>query len=62
MGSGSTGKAAVLEGFQFIGIEREVEYLDIATRRIADVSPLSGLRNILDSSPQNDTSGHEQPS
>jgi site-specific DNA-methyltransferase (adenine-specific) len=62
MGSGSTGKAAVLEGFQFIGIEREVEYLDIATRRIADVSPLSGLRNILDSSLQNDTSVHEQPS
>jgi DNA modification methylase len=62
MGSGSTGKAAVLEGFQFIGIEREGEYLDIATRRIADVSPLSGLRNILDSSPRNDTSGHEQPS
>jgi site-specific DNA-methyltransferase (adenine-specific) len=51
MGSGSTGKAAVLEGFQFIGIEREGEYLDIATRRIADASPLSGLRNILDSSP-----------
>jgi DNA modification methylase len=51
MGSGSTGKAAVLEGFQFIGIEREGEYLDIATRRIADASPLSGLQNILDSSP-----------
>lgn len=48
MGSGSTGKAAVLEGFQFIGIEREWEYLDIATRRIADASPLSGLKNILD--------------
>jgi hypothetical protein len=48
MGSGSTGKAAVLEGFQFIGIEREGEYLDIATRRIADASPLSGLQNILD--------------
>jgi hypothetical protein len=51
MGSGSTGKAAVLEGFQFIGIEREGEYLDIATRRIADASPLSGLQNILDVSP-----------
>jgi len=48
MGSGSTGKAAVLEGFQFIGIEREWEYLDIATRRIADALPLSGLQNILD--------------
>lgn len=34
MGSGSTGKAAVLEGFNFIGIEREAEYLDIANARI----------------------------
>ena len=44
MGSGSTGKAAVLEGFQFIGIEREVEYLEIATSRIAAALPLSGLQ------------------
>ena len=34
MGSGSTGKAAVLEGFRFIGIEREPAYMDIATARI----------------------------
>jgi site-specific DNA-methyltransferase (adenine-specific) len=34
MGSGSTGKAAVLEGFNFIGIEREPEYLEIAQARI----------------------------
>ncbi len=34
MGSGSTGKAAVAEGFCFIGIEREAEYLEIARRRI----------------------------
>ena len=34
MGSGSTGKAAALEGFQFIGIEREAEYLSIAEARI----------------------------
>jgi site-specific DNA-methyltransferase (adenine-specific) len=34
MGSGSTGKAAVLEGFDFIGIEREAEYIDIARARI----------------------------
>lgn len=34
MGSGSTGKAAVLEGFNFIGIEREAEYLEIARARI----------------------------
>jgi hypothetical protein len=34
MGSGSTGKAAVLEGFNFIGIEREAEYMKIAKVRI----------------------------
>jgi site-specific DNA-methyltransferase (adenine-specific) len=34
MGSGSTGKAAMLEGFQFIGIERDAEYLQIAKARI----------------------------
>jgi hypothetical protein len=34
MGSGSTGKAAVIEDFNFIGIEREAEYLEIARRRI----------------------------
>jgi hypothetical protein len=34
MGSGSTGAAAMLEGFQFIGIEREAEYVAIARERI----------------------------
>jgi len=34
MGSGSTGKAAVREGFKFIGIEREAAYVDIARARI----------------------------
>lgn len=34
MGSGSTGRGAVLEGFRFIGIEREAEYIDIARARI----------------------------
>jgi site-specific DNA-methyltransferase (adenine-specific) len=34
-GSGSTGKACVLEGFEFIGIEREAEYCAIAEARIA---------------------------
>jgi len=34
MGSGSTGKAAALEDFRFIGIEREAEYLEIARSRI----------------------------
>jgi site-specific DNA-methyltransferase (adenine-specific) len=34
MGSGSTGKAAMLEGFKFIGIEREASYHAIAEQRI----------------------------
>jgi len=33
-GSGSTGKAAVLEGFNFIGVEQSDEYLAIAKARI----------------------------
>jgi DNA modification methylase len=35
MGSGSTGKAAIAEGFRFIGCEREAEYVEIARARIA---------------------------
>ena len=34
MGSGSTGKAAIRGGFDFIGIEREEEYMEIAEARI----------------------------
>lgn len=34
MGSGSTGKAALLEGFGFVGIERAYEYLPISMGRI----------------------------
>jgi len=36
MGSGTTGVAAVQMGRQFIGIEREPKYFDIAARRIED--------------------------
>ncbi|MGN6701475.1 MAG: DNA-methyltransferase [Burkholderiaceae bacterium] len=36
MGSGSTGKAAALEGFSFIGIDLSPEYVAIARARIAD--------------------------
>jgi len=36
MGSGTTGVAAVQAGRNFIGIEREPEYFDIACRRIED--------------------------
>ena len=40
MGSGSTLKAAELEGFSAIGIELEAEYIEIARRRIAADAPL----------------------
>lgn len=50
MGSGSTGRAAVLEGFNFIGIEREAEYVEIAKARIesaqaerGEMLPLEGV-------------------
>ena len=42
MGSGSTGKAAVLEGFRFIGIEREAQYLEIARTRIQLLKQVQG--------------------
>lgn len=41
MGSGSTGKAALLEGFRFIGIEREAEYVEIARARINPLKPIT---------------------
>lgn len=34
LGSGSTGKAAIIEGFNFIGIEQEKEYFEIAKARL----------------------------
>jgi site-specific DNA-methyltransferase (adenine-specific) len=40
-GSGSTGKAAVIEGLQFIGIEREAEYVEIARARISALDILN---------------------
>lgn len=36
MGSGSTGKAATVNGFRFIGIERDLEYHKIAQARISN--------------------------
>lgn len=36
MGSGSTGVAALREGFDFIGIEREAEYMEIARQRLGE--------------------------
>ena len=33
-GSGSTGKAAIREGFKFFGMERDADYVKIALARI----------------------------
>jgi len=38
MGSGSTGKAALYEGFRFVGIEQDAGYLEIARQRIVDAA------------------------
>ena len=35
-GSGSTGKAAILEGFRFVGFDMQSEYIEIASARIKD--------------------------
>ncbi len=40
MGSGSTGKGAELEGFSFIGIELDPDYVEIARNRISSDAPL----------------------
>jgi site-specific DNA-methyltransferase (adenine-specific) len=44
-GSGSTGRGAVLEGFNFIGIELSAEYIDIAKARIAAAEQLVAETN-----------------
>ena len=46
MGSGSTGMAAREEDFQFVGIERELEYYEIAKARIKNVKPQLNLFDI----------------
>ena len=40
MGSGSTGRAAVIDGYSFIGIDQNEEYVEIAKRRVAAVNGL----------------------
>lgn len=47
MGSGSTGKAAALEGFDFIGIEMDADYLEIARRRIEHAQMQRTLDELL---------------
>jgi site-specific DNA-methyltransferase (adenine-specific) len=48
MGSGSTGMAALDEGFQFVGIDMDEHYIEIARRRIA-------RRHVLEPLPQRES-------
>jgi site-specific DNA-methyltransferase (adenine-specific) len=43
LGSGSTAKAAVLEGFDWVGIEREAEYTAILEQRLVELQQGLGL-------------------
>ena len=43
MGSGTTGKAALEEGMEFIGIEQSEEYMDISKKRLTNVAYQAGL-------------------
>jgi DNA modification methylase len=46
MGSGTTGVACVLEGRDFIGIELNQEYVEIARKRVQDaVGPLFAVES-----------------
>ena len=48
MGSGSTGMAAKDEGFDFIGIEKEKEYFEIAEARIESIEVKSTLQEFME--------------
>ena len=48
LGSGTTGKMAILEGRRFIGIEREPDYFDIAHRRIEDALAKKRIHDSID--------------
>jgi DNA modification methylase len=39
-GSGTTGVAAIQEGFGFTGIERELDYYALAHQRLLDTKPI----------------------
>jgi DNA modification methylase len=56
MGSGSTGKAAKLEGFGFIGIEKDESYCKIAHSRIHPPAKKSSEKKV------NKECQHTQPS
>ena len=48
MGSGSTGMAAKEENFDFVGIEKEEEYFNIASARIESIETKSTLEGFYD--------------
>jgi site-specific DNA-methyltransferase (adenine-specific) len=45
-GSGSTGKAAILEGFRFVGCELSAEYIEIARARIGHAAGQSRQKEL----------------
>ena len=59
MGSGSTGKAAIREGFRFIGCEMSPDYLEIAEARIAH--ELARIEASRAAAPQLDLFGEARP-
>ncbi len=58
-GSGSTGVAALAEGFRYIGIEREAEYRDVAVARIAHAE--KAVETMLPLSPSSGSSALHVP-
>lgn len=62
MGSGSTGVAAIETGRNFIGVEKDKEYYDIAQKRITEAIPNSVTRDHDILTTQNDFMKEEPPS
>jgi DNA modification methylase len=62
MGSGTTGIACALEGFAFVGVEREAQYLAIAERRIAAWRELDPAMTVPPPRRQEVAAGASRPS
>ena len=62
MGSGSTGIAAIKEGFKFIGIEKEPEYYEIAKKRLDHVMRASNQGECADLLSPNEAGSIPAPS
>jgi DNA modification methylase len=63
MGSGSTGKAAVIEGFNFVGVELDPEYFKIAEARInyALSGKVQSVEDVEDESPEELPEDEKEP-